>query len=180
MYVNARSFIDGVNAVKNGNEKIGWAMIGLSLVGGGASAVVLKQEIATVQNAAAKAIMTAQLRAQGVKFTDENIVAMTRMPDGKIVFLEKGQVDVPNMKDAGMAHIIKEHGAEFEMAGVGADKIPKFLIDTLESGKLLGHQGKGQGRPIFETVVNGVPVKVAITVSSNGYIVGANYLGKIK
>lgn len=51
--VNARNFIDGVEAIKRGDTKAGWTMIGLSLVGGGVSAAALKQEVGMVQNAAA-------------------------------------------------------------------------------------------------------------------------------
>ena len=47
-------------------------------------------------------------------------------------------------------------------------------MDTLENGKIVGYQGKGTGRPIYEVVYNGVTQRVAITTGSNGFIVGAN------
>jgi hypothetical protein len=126
----------------------------------------------------AKASMVRELIANGVKVTPDDILAIARLPDGKIVFLEKGQAGVPGIKDAGMAHIIKEHGAEFAGAGIGAQEIPKVLINALNSGKIVGYLGQGVGRPIIETVVNGQTIKVGITVGNNGYIVGANYLGR--
>ena len=38
----------------------------------------------------------------------------------------------------------------------------------------MGYQGRGTGRPIYEFVYNGEVRQVAITVGSNGFIVGAN------
>ena len=36
------------------------------------------------------------------------------------------------------------------------------------------YQGKGTGRPIYEVNYKGSTQRVAVTVGSNGYIVGAN------
>ena len=44
----------------------------------------------------------------------------------------------------------------------------------------MGYQGAGTGRPIFETVINGQPRRLAITISDNGFIVGANPKGSVK
>jgi hypothetical protein len=127
----------------------------------------------------AKASMVKELRAQGVKLSEDDILAMSRLPDGKIVFLEKGQVDVSGIKDAGLAHIIQEHGDQFSAAGISIEQLPKVLIETLKSGELIGYQGKGTGRAIYVTTVNGQQIKIGMTVGNNGYIVGANYLGRV-
>ncbi len=47
-------------------------------------------------------------------------------------------------------------------------------MSTIRTGKIVGYQGAGTGRPIYEVVVNGQVRRVAITVSKNGYVVGAN------
>lgn len=54
--------------------------------------------------------------------------------------------------------------------------MPVFLKTTIENGKIIGKQGKfnSQPRTIYEVNYNGKVVKVAITISDNGYIVGAN------
>ena len=47
-------------------------------------------------------------------------------------------------------------------------------ITTVTRGTIVGYQGRGTGRPIFEIVYKGRKYKIAVTVGSNGYIVGAN------
>lgn len=54
------------------------------------------------------------------------------------------------------------------------EDIPDFILQALSEGKVIGYQGKGTGRPIYEITYKGKNQKVAITVGSNGYIVGAN------
>lgn len=46
-------------------------------------------------------------------------------------------------------------------------------MNALENGKIVGYQGRGTGRPIYEFTYNGEIHKVAITVGNNGFIVGA-------
>ncbi|WP_206743543.1 hypothetical protein, partial [Lactiplantibacillus plantarum] len=48
-----------------------------------------------------------------------------------------------------------------------------FLMTVLEKGKIIGYQGKGKGRPIYEVIYNGKKYRAAITVGKNGFIVGA-------
>jgi filamentous hemagglutinin len=77
-------------------------------------------------------------------------------------------------------YVIQEHGQEFAAGGINTEQLPQVLMEALTSGKVVGYQGRGLGRPIIETTVNGQPIRVAITVANNGYIVGANYLGRVK
>lgn len=46
--------------------------------------------------------------------------------------------------------------------------------------KIVGYQRLGMGRPIYEIVLNGQKQRIAVTVGSNGYIVGANPRGRLK
>lgn len=39
---------------------------------------------------------------------------------------------------------------------------------------IVGYQGRGQGRPIYEFTYEGTTRRIAITIGSNGYVVGAN------
>ncbi|NQE78340.1 hypothetical protein A8L50_07230 [Pantoea ananatis] len=115
-----------------------------------------------------------EMTAQGIKFTPENIVSAAKNNNGKVFFLEKG-----NSK-AGLQHIIGEHKKDFANIGVSEAKIPSVVMKAISEGKVVGYQGKGTGRPIYETVINGEMHRLAITVSSNGFVVGANPAGRLK
>lgn len=45
---------------------------------------------------------------------------------------------------------------------------------AVKSGTIVGYQGRGKGRPIYEFIYKGKTRRVAISIGSNGYIVGAN------
>jgi filamentous hemagglutinin len=121
-----------------------------------------------------KASLLKELTYQGIKYTPENIVQVAKNADGKIVFLETG-----NSK-AGLQHIIGEHAKDFANIGVSEAQIPSVAMKAVAEGKIVGYQGKGTGRPIYETVINGEVHRLAITVSSNGFMVGANPAGRVK
>nr|WP_271126138.1 hypothetical protein [Dryocola boscaweniae] len=121
-----------------------------------------------------KASLLKEMTSQGIKYTPENIVQVAKNADGKIVFLETG-----NSK-AGLQHIIGEHAKDFANIGVSEALIPSVVMKAVAEGKIVGYQGKGTGRPIYETVINGEVHRLAITVSSNGFMVGANPAGRVK
>ncbi len=106
-----------------------------------------------------------ELVKNGIKTTPADVVGATRMPSGQIAFLEQGD------SSSGLQHIIERHGAEFAQAGIPESKIPAFLMEALENGKLVGQQGK---RPVYEVNYEGSTLRTAITVGNNGYVVGAN------
>lgn len=118
--------------------------------------------------------MLDELTANGVKFTPENVIATTRSSSGKVVFLETG-----NSK-AGLQHIIEEHGSQFAQMGVSEAQIPGVVMKAVSEGKLVGYQGSGAGRPIYELTINGQPQRIAVTVGDNGFVVGANPRGSVK
>ncbi|AJP58942.1 hypothetical protein UC34_22370 [Pandoraea vervacti] len=78
---------------------------------------------------------------------------------------------------AGLQHVIEEHGPEFASMGVSQSQIPEVLIQAVTKGRIVGYQGAGTGRPIYEVSINGKEQRIAITVGSNGYIVGENPRG---
>jgi hypothetical protein len=47
-------------------------------------------------------------------------------------------------------------------------------MTALQNGEVVGYQGTGGTRPIYEYTFNGKLHQTAITVGSNGCIVGAN------
>lgn len=111
-----------------------------------------------------------ELVESGVKCNFDEIIGITKMPDGKLVWLEKGHL---GDKASGLAHVL-EHESQFVQKGIMKEDIPDFILQALSEGKVIGYQGKGTGRPIYEITYKGKNQKVAITVGSNGYIVGAN------
>ena len=108
-----------------------------------------------------------ELANSGVKYNTDELLAITKTPDGKLVWLEKG-----NSK-AGFEHVLR-HADEFATKGIEQSQIPEFLMEALTNGEIVGYQGRGAGRPIYEFSFNGQKQRVAITVGNNGFIVGAN------
>ena len=124
--------------------------------------------------ASTKASLLKEMTSQGIKYTPENIVQVAKDFNGKIVFLETGN------NKAGLQHIINEHAKDFANIGVSEAQIPNVVMNAVSEGKVVGYQEKGTGRPIYETVINGEVHRLAITVSSNGFMVGANPAGRLK
>ncbi|WP_238145213.1 pre-toxin TG domain-containing protein, partial [Lactiplantibacillus plantarum] len=113
--------------------------------------------------------LIARLEKNGVKISKEDVIRIKELPDEKkIVWLEKGNTS------AGFEHILIEHGEQFTKQGISKSELPDFLMTVLEKGKIIGYQGKGKGRPIYEVIYNGKKYRAAITVGKNGFIVGAN------
>ena len=109
-----------------------------------------------------------ELAVSGEKHNPDDIVAITRSSENKLVWLENGT------DRAGLNHIVVEHANDFEKQGVLQKDLPRYIMSAIESGKIVGYQGRGTGRPIYEFVYNGEVCRIAITVSDNGFIVGAN------
>ncbi|TDX89744.1 UNVERIFIED_CONTAM: putative toxin of predicted polymorphic toxin system [Lysinibacillus xylanilyticus] len=108
-----------------------------------------------------------ELANSGVKYNPNDVVAVTKNADGKIVWLENGN------SQAGFNHILN-HADEFATKGINQSQLPEFITKAVSEGKIVGYQGKGTGRPIYEINFNGQTQRVAITTGSNGFIVGAN------
>jgi uncharacterized phage infection (PIP) family protein YhgE len=121
-----------------------------------------------VERAANTTNLLDDLANGGVKYNPKDVVAVTKTADGKLVWLENGS------DTAGLNHIIKEHGTDFANRGISQADIPNYITQALSEGKIVGYQGRGIGRPIYEFTYNGITQRVAITVGSNGFVVGAN------
>ena len=105
-----------------------------------------------------------QLEQRHEKITRKNIMRIEQLPSGKIVWLETGN------ERAGFEHILK-HLKEFEKQGLPEHELADYIMDALKNGELVGMQGT---REIYEVTYNGITRRVAITVSDNGFIIGAN------
>ena len=119
--------------------------------------------------AGANRALVDELVSSGEKVSPEKIVGITRIPSGKIVWMESG-----NQK-SGLQHILNEHEAQFNKQGVSTEKIPNYVIEAVKQGNIVGTQGSGANpRTVYEFIYEGTPRQVAVQIGSNGYIVSAN------
>ncbi|MCF2146277.1 hypothetical protein IQ276_007385 [Desmonostoc muscorum LEGE 12446] len=115
-----------------------------------------------------KAALLAALCQAGIKHSPEKMVRIAKQTDGKIVFLEEGNTE------AGLQHILEQHSLEFLNQGIELEQIPDAIIAAVTQGRVTGYQGKQKTRTIYEVTFNGKIQYISVTVSDNGYIVGAN------
>lgn len=109
--------------------------------------------------------------ANGDKISPDKVVMITKDPKGKIVWLETGN------ERSGLQHIIDKHEKEFNGKGIANKDIPNYVLEAVHQGNVIGLQGKRDPRTIYEFTYNGVKQRIAVQVSSNGYIVSANPKG---
>jgi len=112
-----------------------------------------------------RVLLMRELARDGVKHTPDDIVRIARAPNGRIVFLEQGT------DKSGLRHIVNRHGDDFQNQGILESQIADYVMKAVIEGSLVGRQGS---RLIYEFTYNDQTRWVAVTVSSNGYIVGAN------
>jgi hypothetical protein len=118
--------------------------------------------------AAAETELIAELETSGVKFSRQDLISIARDATGRVVFLEEGN------SAAGLQHILEGHEQDFAANGISAAEIPDAVMAAVTRGSIIGYEGEGVGRPIYEVIFNGQVRRIAVTVGSNGFIVGAN------
>lgn len=109
----------------------------LAALGVAKGGVVLTEKIvATVWLSAAntKASLLNELFSQGVKYTPENIVQVTKTSDGKVTFLESDN------NKSGLQYIINEHAKDFANIGVSEVQTPNVVMKADEEGKVFVYQ----------------------------------------
>ena len=65
------------------------------------------------------------------------------------------------------------HKKEFLNKGISEQDLANFIMESLKNGKIVGKEGS---RFVYE----GIKQTTAITVGSNGFVVGANPVSKFK
>ena len=110
--------------------------------------------------------LSGQLRKSGAKFTEENVVGITRKAeDGSLVWLETGD------SSAGLTHIMEGHADQFAQLGVvGKENVANLILDTLSNEIPIGTVRDAQ---IFNVPFGEAEHELAIVVGSNGFIVTA-------
>lgn len=106
------------------------------------------------------------LKKCGVKFNENDVVFVIRNDNNKAIWLEKGN------DYAGLNHIIKEHGKEFLANGIQEKEIKTIIYKAITKGEIVGVQGVN--RNVYKVNFKGKEYTIAITISDNGFIVGAN------
>lgn len=119
-----------------------------------------------------RSALIAELKARGIKHNSEKIVRIAKRGDGKIIFLEEGKLQ---QRSSGLAHILDKHQADFAKRGISEDQIPDAIITAVLQGVFICYQNpRIRTRPIYEFNFNGQIQYIAVTISDNGYIVGAD------
>ena len=132
------------------------------------------EKIPPVTSEVSRALI-AEVQDRGDKISPDEVLGITRDLSGQIVWLEEGHIDG---KPSGLAHIKQEHEVHFNKKGIASSDIPNFVLIAATQGRVVGYQGRGTGRAIYEIIYQGKKFKVAISIGPNGYIVGANPCGK--
>ena len=109
--------------------------------------------------------------AKGDKINPSDVIGIARDGNNKIVWLEKGHL---GSRPSGLAHIMDAHENHFNQVGIKSGDISDFVLSAVSKGTIVGYQGKGTGRPIYQITYKDNVYRVAVTIGDNGYIVGAN------
>jgi len=102
-----------------------------------------------------------ELANSGVKYNPDDVVIITKTPDGKLLWLKNG-----NSSD-GLKHIIDGKAINYLDRGISVDGIPYFLEQTLKTTPF--NTGTGANGPFAVYVMNGKNYRVAYGL--NGYII---------
>ncbi|MBC8559286.1 hypothetical protein H8710_04290 [Clostridiaceae bacterium NSJ-33] len=100
-----------------------------------------------------------ELAESGVKYNLDDVIAVTKTVDGKLVWLEKGNAQ------SGLLHILEKHAKDFALRNI--EDVPQVLKEVLESAPV---KTGSSARGLFaDYVYNGSTYRVAY--GTNGYIV---------
>jgi len=100
-----------------------------------------------------------ELAQSGVKYNPDDVVMVTKTPDGKLLWLENGD------SASGLQHIIDGHATDF--GNLGVEDIPGFLNETIQNTPI--ETGSNCAGPYALYSIDGQNYIVAY--GTNGYIV---------
>ncbi len=119
-----------------------------------------------------RAELIEELKRNKVKFTEKDIVFITRDKTGQIVWLEKGN------SSAGFEHILSRHANNFSDLGIPKSEIHSFLERVFTDGEIVSNSLRTvNGRVGYERIFyyNGRHY-VLTGVGTNGFIVSAYHV----
>ena len=116
-----------------------------------------------------------ELEESGEKYSGKDVIFVVKQQNGKLAWLEEGN------DGAGWKHI-RKHIKDFTEQGIDEDSIVDLLREAILRGKMIGYQKTENKTPreVYELEFNGKTIRIAITISDNGFIVGANPIKKEK
>lgn len=101
--------------------------------------------------------LISEVQANGDKINPDDVVGIAKDKSGKIIWLEKGSL---NGKPSGLLHILDAHESDFNNKGISTEDIADFVLTAVSKGKIIGYQGKGTGRPIYQVEYYGKTVTI--------------------
>jgi len=111
--------------------------------------------------------LIAELEQKNIKHTPDEIIWIGRDAQGKVVWLENGD------SQKGLTHILTKRKG-FAGRQVASEDIADLILAAVTKGNLIGYQGQEFPRLVFAVIFKGKHQFVAVSISTNGYIVGAN------
>lgn len=115
--------------------------------------------------------LIAEAQAAGHKMHPAEVLQIGRAPDGRVVWLERGD------ENSGLSHLLRAGRiANFADRGVPLPEIPGLALRAVTEGTQLGRVREG-GVAYEVALSDGRRTPVVIVVGSNGYIVTARPLG---
>jgi WXG100 family type VII secretion target len=111
--------------------------------------------------------LIAEVVAAGHKITPNAVVHIARAPDGRVVWLERGD------GRTGLSHLLRaERIARFVEVGVAPTDIPGLAVRAILEGRPVGR--KGRDGTIYDVDVGGGRHRdIVVVVGANGYIITA-------
>ncbi|MFC4948354.1 WXG100 family type VII secretion target [Pseudonocardia sp. GCM10023141] len=113
-----------------------------------------------------------ELVARGTKINAAEVLHIARAPDGRIVWIERGN------GMAGLSHILRAGRIrDFLNIGVSPTDVPRLAIKAVMDGMPLGQVGK-DGVAYDVDIGGGRRAMIVVIVGSNGFVVSAYPAGK--
>lgn len=111
--------------------------------------------------------LIAEVVAAGHKISPNAVVHVARAPDGRVVWLERGD------GRTGLSHLLRaERIARFADVGVAPTDIPGLAVRAILEGRPIGR--KGRDGTIYDVDIGGGRRRdIVVVVGSNGYIITA-------
>ena len=114
---------------------------------------------------------------KGIKMSAREVHRIWHLPEIRTILpeVQHGICWIENgSATSGYQHMIK-HAEEFEDAGIDKEQLKELAEAATKVGKDHGPQNKKRpGRVILSLWFRGQPIAVAISVGTNGYVVGMN------
>ncbi|MEO1254732.1 MAG: Hint domain-containing protein, partial [Bacteroidota bacterium] len=114
--------------------------------------------------------LTEELANQGTRFSRENMVAITRNPDGTVMWLESGS------NRAGLQHIMERHGSNFadKLNANNQEEVVELVMNSINNRTPIATRptpGDTRGGTDYLYDIDGSNLRVS--VGGNGFIVTA-------